>query len=54
MAINSMVIVLLTRAWEEGYSNRLVYLCVCLLLDMLRKYFVLHMKQYGNGKIAIL
>ena len=34
------------------YSNHLVCLCVCLLLDMLRKYFVLRMKQYGSGKIT--
>ena len=42
----------LTRAWAEGYSNLIVFLSVCLLLDMLWKYFVLRMMQYGNGKIT--
>ncbi len=37
---------LLIRAWAEGYSN----LSVCLLPDILRKYCVLCMKQYGNGR----
>ncbi len=49
----------LTRAWAEGYSDRSVCLSVCLcvysvsvclLPDILRKYCVLCMKQYGNRK----
>ncbi len=56
--IMDLILVLLTRAWAEGYSNRLVcvsvclFVClsVCLFLGNLWKYSVFHMMQYGNGK----
>ena len=45
-----IVLLLLTQAWAEGYSNRCVCLSVCLCVTRYSMKYVFCMKQYSNGK----